>query len=386
MNTKRKYTKKNKSIRKRKYTKKNKKNIRKRKYTKKNKKNIRKRKYTKKNKNIFLQKGGIRPETITAARELIDRIDNFFKDCNIGIEYYLIPEPGNDLSDDPRNYHRKIYLYINNPEDNSKEYFYQTTFKIINYDSEDEQYLESWSDLDKEILREGPHVYELYIITTLCILNGYSFAVIVQGYIMCKCLLKDIIFAKKEDMTDAASNNSVRNFNHILGFYPGEHIQLINSEDNEDLTKYLEKRQDEEKLKWDKAEDDIPLAAKAEDDEEHVSDYNPSSPGSEPFSDYEKEEISLNTTDSTKYALLPKVIPQLNDILNDIFFTEKKEKFTSLTGKRKQDKLEDFLGERVKIISQNRQKLQEQSTGWTFDDPSSGWQSVNSEDLFNLPH
>jgi len=382
MNTKRKYKK---SIR-RKY----KKSIGRKSIRRKYKKSIkRKSKYTKKNKKFFLQKGGIGHEVITAARELIDRIDNFFKDCNIGIECYLIPEPGSDH----RNYHRKIYLYINNSEDNSKEYFYQTTFKIIDYDFEDEQSVENWSTLDKKMLHEEPREnknYELYITTTLCILNGYSFAIIVQGYIMCKCLLEGIIFAKKEDMTDAASKNLPRNFNNILGFFTGEHIHLVHSEDNEDLTNYITKRGDEEKSKWDKVERDRPLLAAAKiEDEDDDEDYNSSQSDSQPFSDdsqdnyvIEEEEFSMPTTEPTKYALLPKVIPQLNNYLNEHFFTEKERKFHTFAGKRKQHELQNYLDEKVITISQNRQKLEEQSTGWTFDNPRSSWHIISSENLF----
>jgi hypothetical protein len=47
---------------------------------------------------------------------------------------------------------------------------------------------------------------------------------------MAKCLLKDILYATKEDTTDASSKSSVRNINHILGFWNNSLLELENDD------------------------------------------------------------------------------------------------------------------------------------------------------------
>ena len=242
------------------------------------------------------------------AQLIIEKVDKFLDHCKIFKEYYK--EHDSSVT---------IYLFIYG-ENGEKIYFYYTTFLIID-DSICIQSRRSKSLDDQKVL---------FIKTTHCILNGFGFSVIIQSYIMAKYLLKDILYATKEDTTDASSKSSVKNINHILDFWNCDFLELVFDETPMDV-----------------------------DDKMDVDNYG-----------YVIErDLKLHATDSTKYADMVESINKLVQILTN-YLKQKSDKFLQLEKK-----------ELVKIISEN-EKLSESSV-WVFSGPQTGAEPIDEEVIFN---
>ena len=157
------------------------------------------------------------------AEENVKLIEKLFRRNKIGVEYYTSNAAQDVIS---------VYLYLGSNYD--KRYFYKTTFGFHNGFDDGTNHEDFMEFIDSirgflpkykvdEFLKSRRENH-LYFYTTLCLLNGFYFAYLVQGYIMSKAYLAGAIYAEKEDMTDIS--DKIKNFNIMLCFYPKDFTSL----------------------------------------------------------------------------------------------------------------------------------------------------------------
>ena len=264
--------------------------------------------------------------------KIVEVVDNFLKGCDIFQELYV--------NDDG---FKTLYLYITNGK--KKVYFYCTTFRITPYDDES---LGPLTRQDTKYLhQESQNI--LTIRSTYCVVNGYGFSVILQAKILAQGFLDNCVIAKKDDMTDAASANSVRNINHILSFWNPEHLYLMhNTEDIEEPEEY-QKHIDEytaEPIALDEESDD------SDTEHEYLQGSDTEDESDETTEDEAETDLKICVPDSTKYAIIAKSCAHLVTMF-EWYLPEKEAKFNSLSKK-----------ELVEMIPQNKK------TGvWEFMEP-----------------
>jgi hypothetical protein len=376
-------------------------------HKKQTKKKQTKKKQTKKKQTFYIQLGGpinkedntrlisdveaaaearkiIEPEKATA-RNLIGDITNFLTECNIGIVY--IKNLDNSIT---------IYLYL--LADNGQPiYFYYTTYKHITIEPQEVDYefnfpVEEWPISVKKIIINAPKKYKrqiLRITTTLCVLNGYSFAIFIQTLIMAQALLDNIIFARKEDTTDAAG--SLRNFNNLLGFWTSEELELVyrdylNFPGGMSFIKYLQSIPEPEETFYGEAlkegerpiritgdelaindspdEDFSTQDAETEEAKEsqHSSVFGSQSQTSSVGSQ-SQEEVDVSAANPSKFAIIPLSLTYLAEIIGTRI-EEKKEAFLRFLR---------FLRTKpavlVETIQEKIQELERNDEGWQFTNP-----------------
>ena len=267
------------------------------------------------------------------AIKIIEEVDTFLERCDIFQEMYV-----NDGF-------KTLYLYIKNGK--KKFYFYYTTFLITTYD-------ESLGPLTRQDTKHIEPSQEsqnlLTIRATYCVVNGIGFSVILQAKILALAFLNNCLIAKKDDMTDASSTNSVRNINHILSFWNPEHLYLIHStEDIEDPEKYQKHIEEYTPT---------PISLDEESDDSDTEDeYVPGSDTEDETDDDSTEDeaetdLKICVPDSTKYAIIYKSCAHLFTMF-EWYLPEKQSKFESVSKK-----------ELVETITQNKK------TGvWKFMEP-----------------
>ena len=249
------------------------------------------------------------------AIKIIQEVDDFLKRCKIFQEVYI--------KDDGL---KTIYLYIKNGK--KKVYFYYTTFCIT-------YYYESLGPLTRKdakhiepLLQESQESQNLLTIrATYCVVNGIGFSVILQAKILALAFLNNCLIAKKDDMTDAASSNSVQNMNHILSFWNPEHLYLLHTTDI-DIEEYQKHIQEYTRE---------PICLEEEsDDSDSDDEYFPVSDTEDETDDsteYEAEpDLKICVPDSTKYAIIPKSCAYLVTMF-EWYLPEKQTKFTSIPKK-----------------------------------------------------
>jgi hypothetical protein len=265
------------------------------------------------------------------AINIIKQVDNFLERCAIFQEMYV----NNDGF-------KTIYLYIKNGS--KKVYFYYTTFQITPYDDES---IGPLTRVDaKHLLHTQKSQNLLTIRSTYCVVNRIGFSIIIQAKILALSFLNDCLIAKKDDMTDASSTNSVRNMNHILSFWNHEHLYLMHAtEDIEDPEEY--QKHIEEYIP-------TPISLDEESDDSDTEDeYVPGSDTEDETTEDEAEtDLKICVPDSTKYAIISKSCAHLVTMF-DWYLPEKQTKFESVSKK-----------ELVEMITQNKK------TGvWKFMEP-----------------
>jgi hypothetical protein len=227
----------------------------------------------------------IREEEIGQAKYLLRIIDNFLEELGIVQEYYVVDD--------------NAMIYLRFQEEDS--YFYYTSFSLGENDVPDLPDLphsvvatsQRFKDRLTRILQmNNTH---LYIKSTMCILNGLNFAYLIQAKIILTSLLHGIYISKKDDGTNAAQENSLRNFNFLLGFWFVDMTDGIQYPSDSNYDKKVEKRI--EALK------DIPAEVEL-DDSSSDSEYSPSSSEEseeESFVD-DLEGATVVTTDFEKWV------------------------------------------------------------------------------------
>jgi hypothetical protein len=225
----------------------------------------------------------IRDEEIGQVKYLLRIIDNFLEELGIVQEYYVVDD--------------NAMIYLRFQEEDS--YFYYTSFSLGENDVPDLPDLphsvvatsQRFKDRLTRILQmNNTH---LYIKSTMCILNGLNFAYLIQAKIILTSLLHGIYISKKDDGTNAAQENSLRNFNFLLGFWFVDMTDGIQYPSETNYDKKVEKRI--EALK------DIPAE---EDDSSSGSDYSPSSSEESEEESFEDdlEGATVVTTDFEKWV------------------------------------------------------------------------------------
>jgi hypothetical protein len=166
------------------------------------------------------------------AEHLLRAIDTFFEELGIVQEFYVVDE------------NAMIYLRFEDED----SYFYYTSFSLGENDLPDLPDLpnsvmatsQRFKDRLTQILQiNNTH---LYIKTTMCILNGLNFAYLIQAKIILTSLLHGIYISKKDDGTNAAEENSLRNFNFLLGFWFVDMTDGIQYPSDPNYDKKVEKR------------------------------------------------------------------------------------------------------------------------------------------------
>jgi hypothetical protein len=255
------------------------------------------------------------------AIKIIEAVDEFLKSCEIFQEMYLNSDG-----------FKTLYLYIQN--DSKKVYFYCTTFQITPYDDES---LGPLTRQDAKHLLQ-PHESQnlLNIRSTYCSVNGYGFSVILQAKILALGFLNDCLIAKKDDMTDASSTNSVRNINHILSFWNPEYLHLIHTTDDIDDPEEYQKHIDEytaDPIAFDEESDDSDTEDEYTPGSDTEDDADADEDEDEDSTDNEAEpDLKICVPDSTKYAIIAKSCAHLVTMF-EWYLPEKQAKFTALLKK-----------------------------------------------------
>ena len=263
---------------------------------------------------IFL-KYSFKLATMENAFKIIQVVDDFLKSCEIFQEMYI--------NDDG---FKTIYLYIKNGD--SKIYFYYTTFHITPYDDES---IGPLTRQDSKYLTQTDESQNLLTIrATYCLVNGVGFSIILQAKILALAFLNDCLIAKKDDMTNASSTNSVRNINHILSFWNPEHLYLLHTtddiEDHEEYEKHIEEYTTE------------PICLDEESDDSDTEDeYMPGSDTDDETDDETTEDeaepdLKICVPDSTKYAIIAKSCSHLVTMF-EWYLPEKQTKFNCMSKK-----------------------------------------------------
>ena len=199
---------------------------------------------------------------------------------------------------------------------------------------------------------------------------------------MAQALLDNIIFARKEDMTDAAG--SPHNFNNILGFWTSEQLELVyrdylNFPGGMSFTAYSESLPAAKKIIYgvepEEGEDVIPMTgdelavgdsqddpfstqdAKAEEAKEsqHSSVFGSQSQTSAFGSQSQEEDVSA--ANPSKFAIIPRSLTYLAEIIEPRI-EEKKHKFMTTPRENL-----------VKTIQEQIQELEDNQEGWQFTNP-----------------
>ena len=125
-----------------------------------------------------------------------------------------------------------IVLFLRDETTNEKFYFYETAFLINNEFSEEDinDFLDKVDEGShpryikrkfKQLRDTNPEILSqtIYFKTTLCVLNGFKLAFIVQAYILAKGYIIGIQYSEKDDMSNFAETLA-NNYNALLGFFP----------------------------------------------------------------------------------------------------------------------------------------------------------------------
>jgi hypothetical protein len=203
----------------------------------------------------------LRQVELDTIRSLIISIDAFLHELGIVQEFYGVGV--------------NTMIYLRFAEEDS--YFYYTSFTL------DESELPDPPELPRSVDATPPRFKNrlkrilqtnntnLYIKATMCILNGLNFAYLIQCKLILTSLLHDIYVTKKDDDTNASQENSLRNFNFLLGFWFVDMTAGIqyptDNEYDEEVEKRIQALRDTPPAKA--------AAASAEMDSEG-SDYSPS--------------------------------------------------------------------------------------------------------------
>jgi hypothetical protein len=180
--------------------------------------------------------------------------------------------------------------------------------------------------------------------------NGIGFSIILQAKILALAFLNDCLIAKKDDMTDASSTNSVRNINHILSFWNPEHLHLMHTTDDIEDPEEYQKHIDEytaDPIALDEESDD------SDTDDEYLPGSDTEDETDDESTDDEAEpDLKICVPDSTKYAIIAKSCAHLVTMF-EWYLPEKQTKFNCLSKK-----------ELVEANAKNKE------TGiWTFMEP-----------------
>ena len=295
-----------------------------------------------KSKSFFLS-----PDEIFIIKHLLSTIDRLLASWGIIQEFYSI---GNN-----------VLVYLRFQEENS--YFYFTSFNLNTYNLPDKP------DKPDPILSISPTYLRKRLSTilesnttytsirsTMCLLNGLNFAYFIQGKIILSSLLQEIYMAKKDDDTAAAEENSLRNFNFLLGFWFVDPTQGIQFPPDEKYDEKVKEIVDQFQSKPKKSR--RKMAALAEDDSDD-SDYKPSDSESDDSDDEFEEEVGTTviTTDATKWAFGIYTLSLMSQQMEEVIIPKISKRV---------DKI--ITGTHIKEINDKKEKLKQQS-GWTFLDP-----------------
>jgi hypothetical protein len=136
-----------------------------------------------------------------------------------------------------------IVLFLRDETTNEKFYFYETAF-LINKEFSEENIDAFLDKVDegshskyikrkfKQLRETNPEILSqtIYFKTTLCVLNGFKLAFIVQAYILAKGYIIGIQYSEKDDMSNFAETLA-NNYNALLGFFPITPTMLKHADD-----------------------------------------------------------------------------------------------------------------------------------------------------------
>lgn len=232
----------------------------------------------------------LRQYELETIRRIISLIDAFLHELGIVQEFYVVGV--------------NTMIYLRFAEEDS--YFYYTSFTL------DESELPDPPELPRSVVATPPRFKNrlkrilqtnntnLYIKATMCILNGLNFAYFIQCKLILTSLLHDIYVTKKDDDTNASQENSLRNFNFLLGFWFYDMTAGIQYPTDNEYDAEVEKRiQALRDTKPAKA-----AAASAEMDSEG-SDYSPSETEESEDGSFVEDpgpDATVVTTDSGKWV------------------------------------------------------------------------------------
>jgi hypothetical protein len=175
----------------------------------------------------------LRRDELDKVRGLLTAIDTFFDELGIVQEFY--------------NVGKNAMIYLRFEPDDS--YFYFTSFMIDEDKFEPPELPNTVIATPRRFKARLMRILQtnnthLYIKSTMCILNGLNFAYLVQAKIILTSLLHDIYISKKDDGTNAAEENSLRNFNFLLGFWYTDMTAGIQFPSDDEYDQKVEERID----------------------------------------------------------------------------------------------------------------------------------------------